>query len=310
MAIIQQIEGNDGTDFNEMHNKTVLDTLNLCIDKVNSLTGEGGTGDERLDALEATAPSSAQKTWLNANTDSGKTTMTTTEKSYLPSSAEKTWLGAQSGGVAVSSAQKTWLDGQATSGKETVSTAEHAILTALQAGGNSFFVALGAPVVADDDRIVAEVDWDDGTLTIAAQPDVPRNITAQLTDADNSTSGLLTVTGTDIAGRVISETMSPNGAGGGKTLTGTKIFKTITSVVISGSSGSGDDDHLIVGVGNVIGVPVDLADTAEVVACHLGGTLIGSPTVAIGVSTSGIDASASTYNGSKVLDAVIQMGLT
>jgi hypothetical protein len=309
MATIPQIEGNEGTDFNDQHNKTVLDTLNLCIDKVNSLTGEGGTGDERLDALEATAPSSAQKTWLNGNTGTN-VTLTPTEKGYLPSSAEKTWLGAQSSGVAVTSAQKTWLDGQATSGKQTVTTAEHAILTALQAGGNSFFVALGAPVVADTDRVVESVQWGDGTLTIAAQPDVPRNVTATLTDADNSVSGLLTINGTDIAGRVISETMAPNGAGGGKTLTGTKVFKTITSVVITGTAGAGAGDNLVVGVGNVIGVPVDLADDAEVVASHLGGTLLVAPTVATGVSTSGIDASASTYNGSKVLDAIIQMGLT
>jgi len=309
MANIPQLIGNDGTDFNEMHNAEVIDTLNEVITKVNAFTGEG-TGDERIDAMEATAPSSAQKTWLNSNSDSGKTTMTTTEKSYLPSSAEKTWLGAQSSGVAVTSAQKTWLDGQGSSGKETVSVAEHAILTALQAGGNSFFVALGAPVVADTDRVVESVQWGDGTLTIAAQPDVPRNVTATLTDVDNSVSGLLTVNGTDIAGRVISETMAPDGAGNGKTLTGTKVFKTVTSVVISGTAGAGAGDNLVVGVGNVIGVPVDLANVAEVVSVRLGGVLVGSPTKATGVSTSGIDTSASTYNGSKVLDAIIQMGLT
>jgi len=309
MANIPQLIGNDGTDFNEMHNAEVIDTLNEVITKVNAFTGEG-TGDERIDAMEATAPSSAQKTWLNSNSDSGKTTMTTTEKSYLPSSAEKTWLGAQSSGVAVTSAQKTWLDGQGSSGKETVSVAEHAILTALQAGGNSFFVALGAPVVADTDQVVESVQWGDGTLTIAAQPDVPRNVTATLTDVDNSVSGLLTVNGTDIAGRVISETMAPDGAGNGKTLTGTKVFKTVTSVVISGTAGAGAGDNLVVGVGNVIGVPVDLANVAEVVSVRLGGVLVGSPTKATGVSTSGIDTSASTYNGSKVLDAIIQMGLT
>jgi hypothetical protein len=38
----------------------------------------------------------------------------------------------------------------------------------------------------------------------------------------------------------------------------------------------------------------------------LGGARIATPTVAIGVSTSGIDASGGTYNGSKVLHAIIQ----
>jgi len=296
MTAIAPIVGNPGTAFTAEHNREVLEQINTLVNKVNAMTGEGGTGDERIDAVEAILtptvvshfPDHDEKTWLTAN--KANHALTTTEYGHVPSGDEKTWLGANGTGVSVTAAQK-------------------AILAALQAGGNSFFVQLGAPVVADTDRIVAEVEWDDGTLTIAAQPDVPRNVTATLVDADNSTSGLLTITGTDIAGRVISETMAPNGAGGGKTLTGTKVFKTITSVVISGTAGSGVEDLLVVGVGNVIGVPVDLANVAEVVSTRLGGTLV-VPTKATGTSTSGVNASASTYNGSKVLDVIIQMGLT
>lgn len=297
MTAIPTITGNPGTALTGEHNKDLLEQLNVLVTRVNSLTGEGGSGDERLDAIEAILTVDAVSHFLTHN--------------------EKQWVAANVGGSTVSSAEKTWLDSNYTN--ETVTTAEKAripsvaekgVLTALATGGNSFFTQLGAPIAADTDRIVAEVAWADGTLTLAAQPDVPRNITAQLTDADNSISGLLTITGTDIAGRVITETMAPDALGGGKTLTGTKCFKTITSCVISGTSGAGVEDLIIIGVGNKIGVPVDLANAAEVVSVRLGGSLVASPVKATGASTSSIDASADTYNGSKVLDVVVQMGLT
>ena len=166
---------------------------------------------------------------------------------------------------------------------------------------------LGQPVLADADRIVTTILFSNGTLSIAAQPDCPRNITATLTDADDSVVGLLTITGKDMMSRTIVETMAPDGEGAGKTLTGTKIFASITSVVISGASGGETAvDMLVVGVGTVIGVPFDLPDVDAVRHTYLGGTRIASPTVAIGVSASGIDASAGTYNGTKVLHAIVQ----
>jgi hypothetical protein len=186
--------------------------------------------------------------------------------------------------------------------------AEKAILTAQASSGMLGFsgaeeVLLGAPVIADADRIVTTVDFADGTLTIAAQPDCPRNITATLTDADNSASGVLTITGKDIAGRTIVEVMEPDGAGGGKTLTGTKIFAVVDSVVVSSMSGGTTDDEVVVGVGNVIGLPKDIATSGAVKHVHLGGARVATPTVATGVSKSGVDVNASTYNGTKLLTA-------
>lgn len=173
------------------------------------------------------------------------------------------------------------------------------------AGSVSLF--MGQPVLADADRIVTTILFNNGTKTIAAQPDCPRNITATLTDADDSVVGLLTITGKDMMGRTIVETMAPDGEGAGKTLTGTKIFAKIDSVVVSGASGAEVDvDMLVVGVGNVIGVPYDVPDVDAVRHVYLGGTRIATPTVAIGTSISGIDASAGTYNGAKVLHAIIQ----
>lgn len=166
---------------------------------------------------------------------------------------------------------------------------------------------MGLPVVADADRIVTSILFANGTLTIAAQPDCPRNITIALTDADDSVVGTITVTGKDPMGRTITEVMHPDGEGAGKTLTGTKIFAKIDSVVISGASGAEVDvDMVVVGVGNVIGLPLDIPDVDGVRHVYLGGVRIASPTVAIGTSTSGIDVSAGTYNGSKALHAFVQ----
>ena len=183
---------------------------------------------------------------------------------------------------------------------------EAGFLSASQKGIQSVY--MGSPIAADDNRIVTSVDWADGSLTVAAQPDVPRNVTAALTDADNSVTGLLTITGKDIRGRTITETMQPDGAGGGKTLTGTKIFAKVDSCVISGTAGAAPGtDVIIIGVGDVIGTPNDLDSGAVVQHVYLGGARQASPTVTTGVSLSGIDASAGTYDGSKVLHTFLQL---
>lgn len=171
-------------------------------------------------------------------------------------------------------------------------------------------VFLGAPIALDIDRISVSADWADGARTIAAQPDCPRNITAALTDANNSiTGGTLTIQGLDAQGRYVEETMTPDGAGGGKTLTGTKIFGYVTSAIITGTTGSidGGVDVLVIGVGNVIGLPMDIAAVVEVKHVYLDGARIAAPdAIPYGVSISGIDINAATYDGAKIMHAFVQ----
>lgn len=169
-------------------------------------------------------------------------------------------------------------------------------------------VMLGAPVVADVDRVVSAVQIADGAQVLAAQPDVPRNLTMTLTDADDSVTADVVATGLDPAGRVVTETMSPDGAGGGKTLTGTKIFAEVTSVVVSNTAGSAAGDNLEVGVGDVIGLPTDISETSAVKHAYLGGTKLTPDAVATGVSTSGVDANSGTYDGSKLLHVIYNTG--
>lgn len=85
-----------------------------------------------------------------------------------------------------------------------------------------------------------------------AQPDVPRNILLQTAGTGaNVGSGTATVTGTNIHGKVISETFSVS-AGSSASLTGNSAFASVTSVVWPQASGSGV--RLSVGIGTKLGL--------------------------------------------------------
>jgi hypothetical protein len=140
----------------------------------------------------------------------------------------------------------------------------------------------------DVDEIVASALWADGAYVLVRQPDVPRNITAVLTDADNSCTGTVTISGFDQQGRAVSEVMSPNGAGGGKTLVGTKIFARVIDVVVTGAAGAAPGDNLEVGVGLKFGIPFDLSAGAEVLHVYVEGIRQAAATITTGVSLSGI----------------------
>ena len=161
--------------------------------------------------------------------------------------------------------------------------------------------SLGAPVVADPDRIVTSEAFEDGTLTLAAQPDVPRNLTVTVTDANASiTAGLVTVTGITPQGETVTEAFD---IADSLTHTGAIVFAVVSSVVVSNEAGSaaGSTDTITIGVGNVIGLSSPIDTSAAVKHVYLGGARVASPTIARGPNTSGVDVSASTYNGTKEL---------
>lgn len=133
--------------------------------------------------------------------------------------------------------------------------------------------ALGSPVVDDVDRIVTSTDMKVGAYAIAAQPDVPRNITVTQTAGDTEdTNGTIVVVGTDIAGNAITETLTPKA---GATVAGAKAFKTVTSVTGVGWVVDGVEatkDTVTVGVGSLIGLPYLLPADSLVIAGTLAGT--------------------------------------
>lgn len=167
-------------------------------------------------------------------------------------------------------------------------------------------IYLGTPILADVDRIVTSANMKVGAYTVAAQPDVPRNITVTVTAGDTAdTMGTVVVVGTNYFNEAITETITPVA---GSTVAGTKAFKTIVSVtgtgwVIDGSEGT--NDTITVGVGAVLGLPIEIAAAAN---CRLGvvGTALVTPTTTGGdVEASTVDLSSGTYDGSKAAFAFV-----
>lgn len=161
---------------------------------------------------------------------------------------------------------------------------------------------LGAPIAAAPARIVASALIANGERTIAAQPDVPRNLTASFTDADDSvTAAVLTIVGRTIQGVTITDvvTLAQLKAG----WVSRNCYATVASVVVSGVAGTvtADVDVLVVGVGNVIALPAPISLASQVKYTNLGAVPVAAPVIATGPNSSGVDASASTYNGTKLL---------
>lgn len=160
---------------------------------------------------------------------------------------------------------------------------------------------LGAPIVATANRIATSADFANGAPAIAAQPDTPRNLTATLTDANASvTAGTLTITGLDPQGNAVTESVGFAALRTG--WIGTKIFASVTALAIAGVVGAtAGTDVVVMGVGSVIGLANPIQGSQAVKHVYLGGTRIAAPTIAVGAQSSGVDVSASTYNGTKDL---------
>ncbi len=166
---------------------------------------------------------------------------------------------------------------------------------------------LGAPIVATTNRIVASANMKTTAYTIAAQPDVARNITVTQTAVGSTDVGVpFIVTGTDIKGNPITESIT---SVAGSTVAGALAFKTVTSVVspawVINATSTSTADTVVVGVGNLIGLPVAIAENTTVALTALGTTaaasnITGSSTSPT-VSVSTVDASGGTYNGTKKL---------
>ena len=163
---------------------------------------------------------------------------------------------------------------------------------------------LGAPALADDDLIVTSTNMKVGEYTVAAQPDIPRNITVTVTaGATADTLGTIEITGTNYNDEEISEVITPVA---GSAIAGTKAFKTVTTVVGAGwaiDEVEGTNDTIKVGTGNELGLPLVLDSATEIMMGILGTEIASTtnPTVSNPVTLEGttIDISSKIYNGTK-----------
>ncbi len=175
-------------------------------------------------------------------------------------------------------------------------------------------VALDNPALASANRFVVSVNMANGAYTIAnasSSDGLARNVVATITGVTgNDTAGSILVTGTDIRDEVITETIAMTAGVGG---TGTKAFKTVTSIVQSGWVINTGNDTIVIGTGTVIGLPVKVAAAGDAVMTALGTAIVAATVVAGGalptnaISDSTIDASAATYDGAKDLRVFLRI---
>ena len=174
-------------------------------------------------------------------------------------------------------------------------------LASVKATYGTRFFYLGTPELDDVDKVVTTANMKVGTYTIAASPDVPRVITITHAAGDTvDTLGTITIAGTDSAGTVISEVLTPSN---GTIVTGLKAFKTVTSAtgagwVIDGSEATADT--ITIGCGPALGLPeaIVVSDTnsigyldgvADAISAVGSGADVANSTVTI---TSALDGSA------------------
>jgi hypothetical protein len=122
------------------------------------------------------------------------------------------------------------------------------------------------------------------------------------------TLGTVTIHGTDVNNDVMLEEITPVAD---TPVVGTKAFKTVTSIVGAGwaidAGGAPAADHIKVGFGTLVGLPVFIGTEDKVIAVALGTAFINAPTVAHGtlVSDCMVDASSGVYDGTKKLRVML-----
>lgn len=135
--------------------------------------------------------------------------------------------------------------------------------------------SLGTPEGEDDNQVVTSeaVPAQSATLTIAANPDVPRNITFTAT-IGGSLDALFTVVGVDQFGEAVTETFTVDAA---PEVTGTKIFRIVTSITATTVTTDTGENTVIVGTGALLGLPVQITQAADVSQAFLNDALEGTP---------------------------------
>jgi hypothetical protein len=112
-------------------------------------------------------------------------------------------------------------------------------------------------VVAQDLNVAPPI-----ACVIAAQPDIPRNITITVTDGDTSISAFqIDIVGVDAKGQAATEQFL---LAGGLVQTGNVAWATITSVTVTSITGAGVGDVLDVGIGIKLGLSNIIYSTGDV----------------------------------------------
>lgn len=172
-----------------------------------------------------------------------------------------------------------------------------------------------APLLGSTTRLLNSVDGPTSAAaatvsSFSAQPDVPRNLvlTPDGTTGDVE-AGTITITGTNIFNATITEDFAVS-ANQSTATTGSKAFKTVTSVAFPANIESGGfAAHWSLGTGSKLGLKRCMANAGDVVQVLLGGAREGTyPTNAANSSAvaSNTVSLSSALNGSDVIVYFIQ----
>jgi hypothetical protein len=144
------------------------------------------------------------------------------------------------------------------------------------------FVATPATAVAN--RYFASAAMHNGAYTLAngglPGDSLAHNVTVAETAVDvEDTNGKLVIEGKDIRGYTISEEIIPDA---GVTVQGAKAFSQITSINgVGWAQGGTGPDTIVIGFGDLVGLPDVLQATADVFLVAMGTALINAPTVTV-----------------------------
>jgi hypothetical protein len=131
------------------------------------------------------------------------------------------------------------------------------------------------------------------------------NVTvAQTAVGAEDTNGTITVTGIDINGDAISEVITPNA---GATVQGAKAFKQVLSVVGAGWVIAEGNDTIVVGFGEIVGLPHKIAAAADVLLVGFDTALVNAPTVVAGTTLAECTVLVPTGDGTKKLRLIYEI---
>lgn len=164
-----------------------------------------------------------------------------------------------------------------------------------------FPALLGSPALGTTNAVLGDTAMASGATTLVTagitQPDVPRAVS--VTGNGAAVTGNVVITGTNIVGDVISETIALAGAA---TVLGNKAFRTITSILLPPWAVA-NTERVRVGLTAKLGLPVAISRDS-VIAAFLGGVRETTrPTVAFSAAAIENDTVTlnSALNGTPVL---------
>jgi hypothetical protein len=144
------------------------------------------------------------------------------------------------------------------------------------------FIAVPAAKVAN--RYFASAAMHNGVYAVAngglPGDSLAHNVTCAQTAVDvEDTNGTLTVTGIDSENKLITEDIIPDA---GVTVEGLKAFRRVDSIVGSGwAQGGAGPDNIVIGFGDVIGIPDRIPAAADIVLVGFDAGIINAPVLTV-----------------------------